>query len=41
MNMEAYKELGYMSEEEFLEDYLGCNDNYTLDDFFDSYDPDW
>lgn len=26
--------------EEFLEDYLGCDEEYTLDDFFDSYDPD-
>lgn len=31
---------GYGSDEEFLEDILGCNDNYSLEDFFDSYDPD-
>ena len=38
--MSDYRELGYLSEEEFLEDYLGCDENWTLDDFFDSYDPD-
>ena len=38
--MTEYEELGYESEEEFLEDFLGCNKEYTLDDFFDSYDPD-
>lgn len=38
-NMNDYRELGYLSEEEFLEDYLGCDENWTLDDFFDSYDP--
>lgn len=37
--MPDYMLLGYESEEEFLEDYLGCNGDYTLDDFFDSYDP--
>ena len=38
--MTEYEELGYESEEEFLEELLGCNAEYTLDDFFDSYDPD-
>ena len=38
--MTEYEELGYDSEEDFLEDFLGCNEEYTLDDFFDSYDPD-
>lgn len=38
--MTKFEELGYGSEEEFLEDFLGCNEEYTLDDFFDSYDPD-
>ena len=38
--MTEFKELGYESEEDFLEDLLGCNEEYTLDDFFDSYDPD-
>ena len=38
--MTEYEELGYESEEEFLEDYLGCDENWTIDDFFDSYDPD-
>lgn len=28
-----------MSYYEFLEDMLGCNEEYILDDFFDSYDP--
>lgn len=37
---EEYEELGYESEEEFLEDFLECDANWTLDDFFDSYDPD-
>ena len=27
--MKEYEELGYSSEEEFLEDYLGCDDEYT------------
>lgn len=26
-------------EEDFLEELLGCDENYTLDDFFDAYDP--
>ncbi len=39
--MTGYEELGYESEEEeFLVDFLGCNEDYTLDDFFDSYEPD-
>ena len=38
--MKEYEELGYSSEEEFLEEYLCCDENWTLDDFFDSYDPD-
>lgn len=38
--MTEYEEFGYESEEDFLEDLLGCNEEYTLDDFFDSYDPD-
>lgn len=39
-HMKEYEELGYTSEEEVLEDFLGCDEEYTLDDFFDSYDPD-
>lgn len=38
--MTEYEELGYASEEEFLEDLLGCDSEYTLEDFYDSYDPD-
>ncbi len=38
--MEDYHDLGYTSEEEFLEGMLGCDDEYTLDDFYDSYAPD-
>ena len=38
--MTKYEELGYESGEEFLEDYLGCDEDWTLDDFFDSYNPD-
>ena len=38
--MATYEELGYASEEEFLEDILGCDENWTLEDFYDSYDPD-
>lgn len=38
--MTEYEEFGYESEEDFLEDLLDCNEEYTLDDFFDSYDPD-
>ena len=34
-----YKDFGYSSEEDFLEDILCCDENYTLDDFFDSWDP--
>lgn len=26
--------------EEFLKDFLGCDEEYALDDFFDSYYPD-
>lgn len=37
--MTDYEMLGYNSEDEFLEDILGCDNDYTLDDFFDSYDP--
>lgn len=37
--MNEYEEIGYESEEAFLEEICGCNDEYTLDDFFDSYDP--
>lgn len=37
--MKEYEELGYTSEEEFLEELYGCDDEYTLDDFYDSYDP--
>ena len=35
--MTECEEQWYESKEEFLEDYLGCDDNWTLDD---SYDPD-
>ena len=38
--MKEGEEFGYTSDEEFLEDILGCDEEYTLDDFFDSYDPD-
>ena len=34
------REMGYESEEEFIEEILGCDENYSLDDFMDSYDPD-
>ena len=34
------QEMGYESEEEFIEEILGCDKNYSLDDFMDSYDPD-
>lgn len=37
--MPDYMFLGYRNEEEFLEDIVGCDDDYTLNDFFDSYDP--
>ena len=33
------QEMGYESEEEFIEEILGCDENYSLDDFMDSYDP--
>lgn len=38
--MEDYRDFGYQSEEEFLEDLLGCDENWTLEDFMDAYDPD-
>lgn len=38
--MGNFEELGYASEDEFLEELLGCNDDYTLEDFYDSYDLD-
>ena len=34
------QEMGYESEEELIEEILGCEENYSLDDFMDSYDPD-
>lgn len=34
-----YQFLGYGNEEEFLEDILGCDEEYTQEDYFDSYDP--
>lgn len=37
--MTEYEELGYLSEDEYLEDILGCDEDWTLDDYFDSYDP--
>lgn len=37
--MSEYEELGYNSEQDFLEEFLGCDEDYTLDDFFDSWDP--
>lgn len=43
MGEKDYIELGYESEEEFLMDMLGIDENdgeWTLDDFFDAYDPD-
>lgn len=36
-DIEDYKFFGYNSDEEFLEDFLGCDRNWTLEDFFDSY----
>ncbi len=33
------KEMGYESVEDFLEEICGCDDSYTLDDYFDDYDP--
>lgn len=36
-DIEDYKFFGYNSDEEFLEDFLGCDRNLTLEDFFDSY----
>ncbi len=38
--LKELKEMGYQCEEEFLEELCGCDENYTLDDFMDSYDPD-
>lgn len=38
--MTEYEELGYESEEELLEDFLGGDENWTLEDFYDSYNPD-
>lgn len=37
---ENYEVLGYESEEDYLEDFLGCDENWTLEDFYDSYDRD-
>lgn len=37
--MNEYSFCGYRNEEEFLEDILGCDEHYTLEDFFDAYDP--
>ena len=37
--MSEFEILGYKNEDEFLEDILGCDSEYTLEDFFDSYDP--
>lgn len=37
--MNEYDFMGYSSEEDFLEDYLGCDETYTLEDWFDSFDP--
>lgn len=34
------REMGYETEEEFIEEILGYDENYSLDDFMDSYDPD-
>lgn len=34
------REMGHESKEEFIEEILGCDENYSLDDFMDSYDPD-
>ncbi len=32
-------EMGYESEEELLEEMCGCDENYSLDDFMDAWDP--
>ena len=37
--IKVLREMGYESEEEFIEEILGCDENYSLDDFMDSYDP--
>lgn len=37
--MTEFEQLGYTSEDELLEDLLGCNSEYSLEDFFNSYDP--
>lgn len=39
-HIEDWKELGYESEEEFLEDLLDCDENWTLEDYFASL-PEW
>jgi hypothetical protein len=38
--MPDYDDLVLESEDDFLEDYLGCDENWSIEDFFDSYDPD-
>ncbi len=40
MEMKDLKEMGYESEEEFIAELLGCNEDYNLEDFLDSYDAD-
>ena len=36
-----WTEIGYENEDQFLEEFLGLDENYTLEDFLDSYNPDW
>ena len=38
--MEDFRDFGYNSEDEFLEDILCLDEDWTLDDYMDSYDPD-
>ena len=41
MSIEDLIEMGYESEEEFIAELCGCDEEtWTLDDFYDSYDPD-
>lgn len=35
-----YEDLGYEDEKEFIEELLGLDESWTLEDFCNSYDPD-
>jgi uncharacterized protein YggL (DUF469 family) len=39
MNIEELREMGFESQDELLEELCGCDENYSLDDFMDSWDP--